>query len=213
MNIKLVQLFGCLFVLFFAAPVSAEDRTVEEFKEYIIEKTGDLLNERQLDAVVEKVDSDSDGTITDEEFETRHEAIREVLAESVPDKAESDEDSADSTEDSKESTEDPAESDEDTEKSDEDSDPKSDDSADSPEDSEPKPDENEASYESLEPVVIQPLTDSTDASVLLITERKMAKSQRLLRSLKSQQTTKRIRFRKRFGCAFVSTSRTTPRNG
>ena len=67
---------------------TTEERTVEEFKEYIAEKFA-YLSDAQLQAIGELADVDSDGVISDEEFEDRMAAVRAVMA--GPEKPEEDE--------------------------------------------------------------------------------------------------------------------------
>ena len=67
---------------------TTEERTIEEFKEYVAEKFTHL-SDAQLQAIGELADVDSDGIISDEEFEDRMAAVRAVIA--GPEKPEEDE--------------------------------------------------------------------------------------------------------------------------
>lgn len=60
-------------------PAWCEERSVDEFKQYVSEKLGDRLSAAQLIEVVEQVDRDADGIISDREFDTRFEAIRKTV--------------------------------------------------------------------------------------------------------------------------------------
>lgn len=59
--------------------VTTEEKTIEEFKEYISEKLTNL-NDTQLEAIAKRADVDGDGKISDDEFEDRMSAVRYVLA-------------------------------------------------------------------------------------------------------------------------------------
>ena len=117
---------------------TSDERTAAEFRAYVAEKLPHLTD-KQLDSLVAKVDADSDGKISDSEFDNRMTAVQAIQ-----------------TSEKDDSNEEPK------------SDSDSDDSADSDSDnSEPK---------ETEPVIIDALTPSTDATVLLITADELAKS-------------------------------------
>ena len=58
---------------------TTEERTIEEFKEYIAKKFTHV-SDAQLQAIGELADVDGDGMISDEEFEDRMTAVLAVLA-------------------------------------------------------------------------------------------------------------------------------------
>lgn len=62
-----------------ASKPKVEGQTIAEFKKYVSGKLGQL-NEKQLKAIAEGVDVNSDGVISDEEFENRMEIVQEVLS-------------------------------------------------------------------------------------------------------------------------------------
>lgn len=61
------------------AAMVQEDSTIEEFKEYVSDRLSNLTD-AQIDAIAKQVDSDGDGTISEDEFENRMEAIQAVLS-------------------------------------------------------------------------------------------------------------------------------------
>lgn len=73
-----------LLVLCFLAAcpaVNAQDRTLDEFKDYVNEKTNGQLDADTLDKIVGSVDKNSDGKISDDEFKARMAAFQAVLSE------------------------------------------------------------------------------------------------------------------------------------
>ena len=155
-----------VFILLLGTTVSAsilalphtvlDERTTAEFREYVAEKLSNLTD-KQLDSIVAKVDANSDGTISDAEFDKRIAAIQSVLS------GKNDDD--DSNKKPKSDSGDSDDSDSDDSDSD---DSDSDDSDDS--------DSDNAEPVKTEPVIIDALTPSTDATVLLITADELAKS-------------------------------------
>ena len=127
---------------------NSDDRTAKEFREYIAGKLSYLTDE-QLDSIVAKADANNDGKISDEEFDNRMAVIQSILS---------------------------------GEKNDSKKDPKSDSDSPAPDDSNSDDsdsgDSDSGDSESTEnkPVIIEPLTPSTDATVLLITADELAKS-------------------------------------
>jgi len=59
---------------------AAEDKTIEEFKEYVAEEIPGL-NDALLEAIAKRADADGDGKISDDEFEDRISAFLAVMAE------------------------------------------------------------------------------------------------------------------------------------
>lgn len=57
-----------------------QEQSVQEFKEYVSGRLGGQLSESQLDEVAKRVDSNGDGTVSEDEFETRMDVIRGVLS-------------------------------------------------------------------------------------------------------------------------------------
>jgi len=153
---------------------TSDERTAAEFRAYVAEKLPHLTD-KQLDSLVAKVDADSDGKISDSEFDNRMTAVQAIQ-----------------TSEKDDSNEEPK------------SDSDSDDSADSDSDnSEPK---------ETEPVIIDALTPSTDATVLLITADELAKSWvpfAKWKTAKSPKSSMLTASKKRFDCASESTSTTT----
>ena len=155
-----------VFILLLGTTVSAsilalphtvlDERTTAEFREYVAEELSNLTD-KQLDSIVAKVDANSDGTISDAEFDKRIAAIQSVLS------GKNDDDDDDSN---KKPKSDSGDSDSDASDSDSDSDDSDSDDSDS-DNSEPV---------KTEPVIIDALTPSTDATVLLITADELAKS-------------------------------------
>lgn len=58
----------------------AQDRTLEEFREYATERLEGQLDEKQITKFVEMVDANSDGTISEDEFENRMDVLQSVMA-------------------------------------------------------------------------------------------------------------------------------------
>ena len=74
--VQLVIAFG--FVLGASGSVVIRDRTVDEFRKYAAGKLSGLTDAR-LDEIVKRVDADSDGTVTDEEFAKHVRIFRDVM--------------------------------------------------------------------------------------------------------------------------------------
>ena len=82
MRFRFGHLLGVLLVFFITAQlIAAPDRTIAEFKEYVVDKMDGLLIESELDANAKRVDQDGDGTISVEKFKERHSILRALLAE------------------------------------------------------------------------------------------------------------------------------------
>lgn len=142
MRFRFGHLLGVLLVFFITAQlIAAPDRTIAEFKEYVVDKMDGLLTESELDAYAKRVDQDGDGTISDEEFKERHSILRALLAEP------------------EEEAEDAGEEDK-------------------PKDTPETPAEEAADEEVDKPsrTPRAPLTNSTDATVLLITADELAEA-------------------------------------
>jgi len=76
-----------------------EEKSLAEFKDYAAKRLGDLTDE-QLDKIADAVDKNSDGKISEDEFEDRMEAVQKVMSD---DSGETDSDSdTDESKDSKE---------------------------------------------------------------------------------------------------------------
>lgn len=69
-----------------SAATTTDDRTLEEFVEYVAGRMPNL-SEAQLDAVAKRVDENGDGKISDEEFGQRMAAIRHVMSAGVDEEA------------------------------------------------------------------------------------------------------------------------------
>ena len=65
---------------FLTVSATAQDRTIEEFKEYVKGVAGDQINDDQLNELAKAVDKNGDGTISEAEFETRMEAFQKLMA-------------------------------------------------------------------------------------------------------------------------------------
>ena len=171
-----------VFILLLGTTVSAsilalphtvlDERTTAEFREYVAEKLSNLTD-KQLDSIVAKVDANSDGTISDAEFDKRIAAIQSVLSGKNDDDDSNKKPKSDSG-DSDDSDSDDSDSDSDSDASDSDSDDS--DSDDSDSDDSDDSDSDNAEPVKTEPVIIDALTPSTDATVLLITADELAKS-------------------------------------
>ena len=170
-----------VFILLLGTTVSAsilalphtvlDERTTAEFREYVAEKLSNLTD-KQLDSIVAKVDANSDGTISDAEFDKRIAAIQSVLS----GKNDDDDSNKKPKSDSGDSDSDASDSDSDSDDSDsDDSDSDSDDSDSDDSDSDNSDSDNSEPVKT-EPVIIDALTPSTDATVLLITADELAKS-------------------------------------
>ena len=62
MRFRFGHLLGVLLVFFITAQlIAAPDRTIAEFKEYVVDKMDGLLTESELDAYAKRVDQDGDG--------------------------------------------------------------------------------------------------------------------------------------------------------
>ena len=167
-----------VFILLLGTTVSAsilalphtvlDERTTAEFREYVAEKLSNLTD-KQLDSIVAKVDANSDGTISDAEFDKRSAAIQSVLS------GKNDDDDSNKKPKSDSSDADDSDSDTDSDYSDSD-DSDSDNSDDSDSDDSDDSDSDNAEPVKTEPVIIDALTPSTDATVLLITADELAKS-------------------------------------
>ncbi len=57
-----------------------QEQSLDDFKDYVSEKTGGQIGQEQLDAVASRVDKNSDGTISEEEFEDRMAAFTAVMS-------------------------------------------------------------------------------------------------------------------------------------
>ncbi len=69
-----------IVVLTIGLEARSEDRTTDEFKQYVAGRMRDRLDASELDGVAGLVDRDSNGVISDEEFATRFEAIQSTIA-------------------------------------------------------------------------------------------------------------------------------------
>lgn len=78
---KSISTICLLFVSLTCLSANAQDRSLEEFKEYVNGKTGGQLSDEVLQALAERVDKDSDGTISEDEFADRMSAFEEIMAE------------------------------------------------------------------------------------------------------------------------------------
>ena len=147
-----------VFILLLGTTVSAsiltlpntilDEQTAAEFREYLTGKLGNLnLTDKQLDSIVAKVDANNDGKISDEEFDNRIDAIQSILSGKKEDSKKEPKSDSDSSD--KDSSNKDSSDDSDSEKS--------------------KPAEKK-------PAIIDALTPSTDATVLLITADELAKS-------------------------------------
>lgn len=63
------------------APCSAQDRSIDEFKDYVNEKTGGQISQQQLEEFASRVDKNSDGTISESEFEDRMSIFSDIMSE------------------------------------------------------------------------------------------------------------------------------------
>ena len=73
-----------LFSLIACSAASAQERTLDDFKEYVNGKTGGELDAKLLDKIAALVDKDSDGKISDDEFENRMEAFQSIVGGDSP---------------------------------------------------------------------------------------------------------------------------------
>lgn len=64
-----------------ASSLNAEEQTLDEFKEYVRGKTNGRLSDNQLNRLAKMVDKNSDGKVSDAEFEERMAAFQKVMAE------------------------------------------------------------------------------------------------------------------------------------
>ena len=53
-------------------------RSLDEFKKYVADKISNL-DDTQLNDIAEATDTNGDGIVSDDEFENRMEAVRQVL--------------------------------------------------------------------------------------------------------------------------------------
>ena len=74
--VQLAIAFG--FVLFASGSTVTKDRTVDEFRKYAAGKLSGR-NDARLDEIVKRVDADSDGTVTDQEFAKHVKIFRDVM--------------------------------------------------------------------------------------------------------------------------------------
>ncbi len=68
----------------FSVEIAAQDRTLDEFKEYVKGVASDQLDDNQLNRLANMVDKDSNGIISDAEFEDRMESFQKVMSGEAP---------------------------------------------------------------------------------------------------------------------------------
>lgn len=77
---KNISFLCLLFVSLTCLSANAQDRTLEEFKEYANGKTGGQLSDQLLTQFAKTVDKNSDGIISEEEFADRMSAFEEIMS-------------------------------------------------------------------------------------------------------------------------------------
>lgn len=68
------------FAGLFSVEATAQDRTLEEFKEYVKGVAGDRIDDDQLDQLAKMVDKNGNGSISESEFEDRREAFQKMMS-------------------------------------------------------------------------------------------------------------------------------------